>query len=338
MNKEIKDLLLADLSHFGDSFWRNEEVGEKRINFYVGLVTAVMAGLVTLASSQFAGDNPGRALELAAAVLAGLFVLGLVTYLRICRRNEVTDQYKKTLKYLRNRFRELAQFEGEYDLPLGDKGRSLWDGGLVTMVAAINNLILAYLAAIIALHPSLGSKPLKRTIIAVALAGFAAGIFVHVLLYWLRKHKSNSNSQFFRASVGAVITNHEGEVLVFKRRDTPDAWQLPQGGLKKGEELREAVEREIQEETGICPQDLKLRDKHPHFLTYELPLEYRSKKTGRGQTQRWFLYRYKSDALIQLPKHGEFCDFKWIPMSELVDIAVSFRKDVYRKLKTYFDK
>ena len=45
-----KEFLLHEYGYFSESFWRNEEAGEKRVNFFVTLVTAVLAALVALAT------------------------------------------------------------------------------------------------------------------------------------------------------------------------------------------------------------------------------------------------------------------------------------------------
>lgn len=96
---EAKDLLLADLEHFGQSMWRNEEAGEKRFSFFVSLVTAVAAGLVALRASKEVSD--GFILNAAAIATTALFFLGLLSYLRMIHRNRTTDEYQQTLKYTR---------------------------------------------------------------------------------------------------------------------------------------------------------------------------------------------------------------------------------------------
>ena len=146
-----------------------------------------------------------------------------------------------------------------------------------------------------------------------------------------------SASQFYRASVGAVIVNTAGEVLAFERSGIADAWQLPQGGLEAGEEPRDAVVREIFEETGITAQNLTLLAEHPRLLSYELPPEMRSAKTGRGQTQRWFLFRFEGNPeAIELPVDGEFNAWRWMGLTELAESTAPFRQDVYRQLALQF--
>jgi 8-oxo-dGTP pyrophosphatase MutT (NUDIX family) len=149
--------------------------------------------------------------------------------------------------------------------------------------------------------------------------------------------KKEHRAQTFRAGVGAVILNEDGKVLGLERKDIPGAWQLPQGGLDENETPVEAVKREIREETGIETRDLELLASMPRWLAYELPEEARSKKIGRGQVQRWFLFRFRgSDEAITLGDQKEFKAWKWIAMDELISIVVSFKQPVYQELAEYF--
>ena len=106
--------------------------------------------------------------------------------------------------------------------------------------------------------------------------------------------KKKHFTQSFRAGVGAIILNEDGKVLGLERKDIPDAWQMPQGGLEENETPEQAVKREVCEETGIEASNLELIASTPGWLAYELPEEARSKKIGRGQVQRWFLFRFRS--------------------------------------------
>src|SRR5262245_52059367 len=103
----------------------------------------------------------------------------------------------------------------------------------------------------------------------------------------------DGESEYFRAGVGALVVDREGRVLAFKRRagDTSE-WQLPQGGLLRGETPTRAALREIEEETSIPGSKLELMDEMEEWLGYELPEDYRTPKTERGQVQKWFLLRF----------------------------------------------
>ena len=140
-------------------------------------------------------------------------------------------------------------------------------------------------------------------------------------------------AEYFRAGVGAVISNGSGLVMVFERAKIPGAWQFPQGGLEKGEDLLAAVYREVAEESGIAAGELELLAAHPDLLAYELPASARSEKTGRGQVQYWFLFRYRGDeAAINVQSGKEFSAWQWLPFAELLPKTAAFRKPVYSRL------
>mgnify|MGYP001767634470 CR=1 FL=1 len=133
-----------------------------------------------------------------------------------------------------------------------------------------------------------------------------------------------------------MIVNRRGLVLALERADAACAWQLPQGGLEESEEPLAGALREVQEETGIAPDLLELLDTYPGPLAYELPPEFRKTKTGRGQVQYWFLFRFLgSDAEIAAGG-GEFRDWKWIGFDALLASAARFREPVYRRLAERF--
>ena len=142
----------------------------------------------------------------------------------------------------------------------------------------------------------------------------------------------------FRAGAGAVILDAEGRVLAFDRSDVAgSAWQLPQGGLQRGEEPEAAVLREVQEETGITRAELSPLGRLPEPLAYELPETMRSPKTGRGQVGYWFFFRLKPGVSARRPPKGEFCASQPMRFAALIEAAVPFRKPVYERLARYLE-
>lgn len=143
--------------------------------------------------------------------------------------------------------------------------------------------------------------------------------------------------QTFRTGVGALIVNRAGLVLLMERRDRPGSWQMAQGGLDPGETPEEGVLREVAEETGIKATDLKQIAAVDRLLAYELPAQLRNKKTGRGQVQYWFIFRFTgNDDLITLGDGQEFVRWAWVSMAEALARVVDFKKPVYRELAEYY--
>ena len=144
-------------------------------------------------------------------------------------------------------------------------------------------------------------------------------------------------NEFFRANTGAVIIDERGQVLAFKRADIKDhAWQLPQGGLKQGEDPLHAVYREIEEETSITSDKLNLIAEYPQWLIYELPAPYRSGKAGRGQAQKWYLFRFSGSVADIGVDNKEFSTWQWMDFEDLLTVVVNFRRPVYKKLLEAF--
>jgi putative (di)nucleoside polyphosphate hydrolase len=152
----------------------------------------------------------------------------------------------------------------------------------------------------------------------------------------------------YRDNVGAVLFNAEGRVLVARRADMPNAegaaggWQLPQGGVDPGEDLRIAVIRELAEEIGTDKAEIIAE--HPHWLTYDFPPElaargFRIAQRYRGQRQRWFALRFTgTDADIRLDAdpHPEFDAWRWADIEELPTLAVAFKRPIYEELTRAF--
>ena len=139
-----------------------------------------------------------------------------------------------------------------------------------------------------------------------------------------------------RIGVGAIVLNKKNQVFVGKRKDNPvDKWQMPQGGVNKGEDLTEAMKRELNEETGI--QNIKILNEIDGWFEYELPNYLLGKiwrGKFRGQKQKWFIVKFLgNDEEINLEKDKpEFIEWKWLDIENLPNVIVDFKKKVYEKL------
>lgn len=133
----------------------------------------------------------------------------------------------------------------------------------------------------------------------------------------------------FRAGTGAVIWRGPTEVLAFERAVPSGGWQLPQGGLYRGESPEAGVWRELLEETGLGPAEVELRYAAPEWLAYEIPVGQR-RDHRLGQVQRWFHFSVLDDDVEPHPDQLEFVAWAWVEASELIDRVIAFKKSVYR--------
>jgi putative (di)nucleoside polyphosphate hydrolase len=144
----------------------------------------------------------------------------------------------------------------------------------------------------------------------------------------------------YRKGVGAVLFNADWQVFVARRIDTPgDAWQMPQGGIDKGEDPRRAVLRELKEEIGT--DEAKIIAETEGWLTYDLPAELVGRVWGgkyRGQKQKWFALRFAGcDSDIDLDAHhAEFSDWKWAEFERLPEMIVPFKRAIYEQVVAEF--
>ena len=139
-----------------------------------------------------------------------------------------------------------------------------------------------------------------------------------------------------RIGVGIIVLNNQNQVFVGKRKDNPgDKWQMPQGGVDKGESYINAMKRELFEETSI--KSIKIVKEVDRIYEYELPDKLVGiiwKGKFRGQKQKWFITKFlDNDNEINLnTKHPEFIDWKWIEPKLLPEVIVNFKKNLYLNL------
>ena len=147
--------------------------------------------------------------------------------------------------------------------------------------------------------------------------------------------------KFYRPNVGLMLIAADRRVFVGRRPNAPDAWQMPQGGVDRGETPVEAACRELGEEVGTT-RALLLRES-TGWITYEVPEAARPaswKGRWHGQAQKWFALAFiGTDDDIDIDAHErEFDAWKWTPARELVEFIVPFKRIVYEAvLKEFAD-
>jgi putative (di)nucleoside polyphosphate hydrolase len=133
----------------------------------------------------------------------------------------------------------------------------------------------------------------------------------------------------FRAGVIAVVRRDDGRVLAFERIDHPGQWQLPQGGLERGERPVEAVWRELGEETGLGPGDVELVGEHPDWVVAPWPTDVVGTGGRLGQAHRWFEFHVRDEEVVPKPDGREFGAWKWVTPGWLVEHVVAFKRPAY---------
>jgi putative (di)nucleoside polyphosphate hydrolase len=155
----------------------------------------------------------------------------------------------------------------------------------------------------------------------------------------------------YRPCAGMMVLNRAGLVFVGRRSSGPEhidathVWQMPQGGIDRGEDPYNGALRELYEETNISSVE-KLGE-IAEWLVYDLPREIVGqawKGKFRGQKQKWYALRFtgpESEINIANPAGGhkpEFIDWRWVAMSKLSELVVPFKRQTYERVVAEFRK
>ena len=151
----------------------------------------------------------------------------------------------------------------------------------------------------------------------------------------------------YRPCVGVMLINPQGLVWIGRRADKANDegqgqwWQMPQGGIDKGEDPATAALRELHEETSVASAEVIAES--PNWYNYDLPPHLIGKSWNgkyRGQTQKWFALRFTgTDSEIDLAPPGhkqEFDQWRWAKMGEILSVIVPFKREVYEKVISDF--
>ena len=146
----------------------------------------------------------------------------------------------------------------------------------------------------------------------------------------------------YRPAAAVMLLNSDDKVFVAQRIDsTADAWQMPQGGLDKGEDARTGALRELEEETGIGSHLVEVIAQASAELLYDLPPELAGRMWGgkyRGQRQSWFLARFSGtdDDIDLATEHPEFNAYQWVDPWQLPHLIVPFKRRLYEEVLAEF--
>lgn len=144
----------------------------------------------------------------------------------------------------------------------------------------------------------------------------------------------------YRPNVAMVIVSNQypkkKEVFIAHRNDLDGVWQFPQGGIDNGEEVKEALFRELEEEIGT--KEVEVVAEYPEWISYDFPEKIAlNMKPYTGQRQRYFLVKLKKDAKIDIDtEHPEFDKYRFVGINDVLEITAHFKKPVYEKVLSYF--
>lgn len=148
----------------------------------------------------------------------------------------------------------------------------------------------------------------------------------------------------YRANVGLAMFSKAGHVFVGRRINGrgPFQWQMPQGGIDKGESAEAAALRELEEEIGVAEKLVDTLQQTDDWLYYDFPAELRRRMGGPylGQRQKWFALRFKgSDSDVRLDRHTpEFDAWRWAELADTPGLIVPFKRPVYEAVAKLFEQ
>jgi 8-oxo-dGTP pyrophosphatase MutT (NUDIX family) len=322
--QSIKDILLADYNYLQTSFWKNEEVGEKRVEFFIAIATAVLSGLAVLLAASYRNGKVAEITDLVVPIaifsLLWLLFFGLITLLRLLKRNEVTDGYKIDMDRIRERYKDIYDVEGalsDYSIFRAKRGKAFpirKIGGLAHSIAVANGIIVAALALILVL--ALSKRPVISAIVSIVCFLFATGIQFAYISRRDRYSKNIMELSWYSHAGAIVYQTKESTVqfLIITVKNNRNVWVLPKGHVNRDVDmnLRETALRGVQEETGINAQ----------VICPVGSAQYQSE--GEKIRVRFFLMKYLRQVDEQIQENRTL---KWVSIDEAA-ARLSFRESI----------
>ena len=149
-----------------------------------------------------------------------------------------------------------------------------------------------------------------------------------------------NKKELYRPNVAMIIVSQsypeKKEIFLAQRNDLAEVWQFPQGGIDEGEDVIEALYRELEEEIGTSEVDIIAE--FPDWISYDFPSKIaKNMKPFIGQKQRYFLVKLQDNAAINIQtQEPEFSDYKFVTTDDALKLSASFKKDVYESVINYF--
>jgi ADP-ribose pyrophosphatase YjhB (NUDIX family) len=115
----------------------------------------------------------------------------------------------------------------------------------------------------------------------------------------------------FKTVVKALIT-HRGKILIGQKEDDPEhpiggEWHFLGGHVEKGEQMEEAVRREVREETGLKGE--------VHQIVDVMTFDY-SEESDKDAVQTLYHFEADSDEAEAL---DDLQDVKWVKPEEILE-------------------